>query len=427
MRDWGLQELSGLGIGRRRRTAWTGNHVVMLADQMPPAVSGGTYRPLSFAVGAPANGWAMTVFTRCANALSTQVGAELERTIPPGVNVCRVADAGASLLLLWRWDIDGGFANAIALAKIVRKTCTDAPDIILATGPRFHGFVAGFFLKKATGSKLVLDYRDEWSECPFEFVRKGPMDRWWEGRCIAASDLVIFTTATMMAHALHRFPKLERERCAVIENGVTTDELAVRDDEPSPAWEGDARHTIAFMGNLSSHTDPTGFMATLSRVIERRPELAERWRLLWVGTVQSTQREVLQRVDEAQMSTIVSQVSPREAQAMMRRASLLLLLVNRDMDRYRPGKLYSYLASNTPILVYGSKGESGRIIDDLSAGFVVEDGDDRALERVFDSLLTNLGQIRDEPKRGVWVRKHRRDILAMRLYQHMSELVGRRP
>lgn len=421
--NWFLLELAALRLARRDRTARTGNRVVMLADQMPPVVSGGTYRPLSFAVGAPVNGWEMTVFARTPKAPVSRVGADLAQNIPPEVDVYHVADVGVSLPLLWRWDIDGGFANALKLANTVRQTCTDTPDIVLATGPRFHGFVAGLFIKKALGSKLVLDYRDEWSECPFHFVRKGPMDRWWERRCLAASDFVIFTTPTMMEHALRCFPGLAPERCAVIENGVTGDEIAISDDEPLAAWvEGD-RHSITFMGNLSDHTDPTGFLATLSRVIERRPGLGERVRLLWVGTVQPRQRELLGRMDAAKISRILPQVSPRDAHAIMRRSSLLLLLVNREMDRYRPGKLYSYLATDTPILVYGSQGESGRIVKELSAGFVVEDGDDRALEAVLDCLFSSNTQLGGKPEREAWARDHRRDALARRLFKYLDDLL----
>lgn len=399
-------------------------HVLMVADQFPPTVSGGVYRPLSFATAAGRNGWRMTVVTQEAPGTPGEVGRELERAIPPDVAVHRVAALEPSIPDRLGWEVDGGLENALALARCASRHCHQRPQVVLATGPHFHTFVAGFFLKTRFRSRLVLDYRDEWSECPFHFVRKGPADRRWERRCLAAADMVVFTTPSMREHALARFVELDATRAVVIENGIVEEELFDEDEGAATGSEEDGRATIGFMGNLSSHTDPASFLRTLMRVLERRPELADRLRLLWVGTVRPRQRELMEQLDTAGLSRLIPQLSRGEAQRLMHRCSLLLLLVNQEMDRYRPGKLYSYLASGRPILVYGSVGESGAIVQSLHAGVLVPDGDDHALEAALDAALGG-GPASPLPSAAqLWVREMIRERLAERLYSQFAGIIS---
>lgn len=402
-------------------------HLLMLADQFPPMVSGGVYRPLSFAAAAGGLGWEMTVVTQATGAEVSDVGRALEGSVPPEVRVHRVAPIATSLPAGGSLEVDGGFENALAMVAVALRLPDGPPSAVLATGPHFHTFVAGFLLKKALGVPLVLDYRDEWSECPFNFVRKGPADRWWERRCLAAADRVVFTTPTMREHALRSFPGLAPEKAVVIENGVVGEELMDAPEEGRegtiPGWEEEeGRLAIGFMGNLSGHTDPGSFLRALGRVLERRPEFAERLRLLWVGTVRPRQRALIGELDTAGLSRTVPQLSRADAQRLMHRCSLLLLIVNEDMDRYRPGKLYSYLASGTPILVYGSDGESGGIVRSLAAGMVVADGDDVALEGAIAGALDGGVTMANGSRRDAWIRSMDRRMLAGRLFRLLEGL-----
>ena len=126
----------------------------------------------------------------------------------------------------------------------------------------------------------------------------------------------------------------------------------------------------------------------------------------------------------AGISRMVPQLSRADAQRLMRRCSLLLLIVNKDMDRYRPGKLYSYLASGTPILVYGSDGESGQIVRSLACGTVVADGDDAALETALARAMDDDTSISDGSRRLEWIRSMDRRLLAGRLFELLERAVA---
>src|SRR5690606_32524768 len=163
-----------------------------------------------------------------------------------------------------------------------------------------------------------------------------------------------------------------------------------------------------FLGFLGHHTDPTSFLTALNGVLGRREDLRHRLLVRWVGHKGGAQTETLRLLDRYGVCESVAQVSQRQARAMMERSSLLLLIVNGDMDRYRPGKLYAYLATDTPVLVYGSVGEAGNIVQRLDAGQVVADGDLEMLEAALDAALARPKEHVPNPLRQSWMNSHDR-------------------
>src|SRR5690606_33567275 len=97
------------------------------------------------------------------------------------------------------------------------------PKVVIATGPPFHSFVAGVLLSRMWRVPLVLDYRDEWTECPFPFVQLGNADHFWERRVNAHADRIVLVTQSQLEHHARAFPNAfanaSRERMVVIPNG----------------------------------------------------------------------------------------------------------------------------------------------------------------------------------------------------------------
>lgn len=411
-------------VARTRRastpSSGEGREVVLLADSFPPIVNGGVYRPLSLVRFATKHGWRVTVHTKAADRQST-VGEALAARVPAEVTVHRLIQNLPRLPAAI--DVDGGLANALLVVESV-LAAPSRPRVVIATGPQFHNFVAGLLLKQLVGSKLVLDYRDEWSECPFDFVQKGRANAWWEDRCLGASDLVIFTTPSMRLHALQRFPTLDESKTCVVENGSEADDGESHErSEILEFMRTDDRTSICFLGSLGQHTDPSSFLMALNQVLERRAELRNSIRILWIGNQDPERLAAIAALDRFGVSRCFGQVSQAEARLIMEHSRALLLIVNREMDRYRPGKLYSYLAARPPILVFGSSGETGQLVSELRAGVVVDNGDSAELEGALATMLASPDHQQDNPKRHDWVSRHTRDILAGRLFDHVDALL----
>jgi len=391
--------------------------MLLLAWYFPPMVSGGTYRPLSLVRHGAALGWRFVVVGGDTRMPAGAAGQRLLEAVPQDTRVARVPVAGRFV-----FDVDGGFLTALDVVAAARRLLGPVrPSVVLASGPPFSFHVAGRYLARYYRVPLVLDYRDEWTNCPFEFVRTGRADRWWEWRTLAGADLVIFTTESQRARQLAAFTDLDSARCAVVPNGW--DRL-----DPSPqallAVPQVRSPLLAFVGNLGDHTPPDAFLATLAGVIDRSPRLKTGLRVSFVGQKSLSARTRLEAFPHREVVSTIDQVPHDEAIRIMRSARMLLILNDQRLTRYLPGKIYEYLAARRPILVFGRGGEVETLVRHLKAGTVVPTGDRDALAAVLDDMVQHEPEDLTSTDLQTWLVRHSRSELARDLLTRIRAVAG---
>ena len=394
-------------------------HLMLLAWLFPPKVSGGVYRPLSFAKYAHAQGWKVTVVAAPLDRQSTAAGEYLLRQLPAAVRVLRVRDSEAVVSHKAFPRLDGGFLNVLDTFDTVRAAVVEAPTVVLSSGPPFHNFPAGWMLSRYYRCPLVLDYRDEWTNCPFPFVRPGNVDTAWERRCLRDADAVVMTTRSFIDHALARFPQLSAQRTHCVMNGWEPADLPV--EPPGAVHTSQQRNNeLVYLGYLGEHAPVDGFLQTLGAARSLAEPEAQDFVLRFVGSRSASATQSLGTHAGAFTLRVDDQVPKPEALRIMREARALLLINEPDLSRYIPGKLFDYIASRTPVLVYGDGGEVGRIVRELGAGLVVPAGDARQLAAALSSLAA--GQPCPDPATiDRWLALHTREQSARKLI----ELLGR--
>ena len=385
-------------------------------------VSGGTYRPLALARAGARNGWKMLVVAQEPDYRPSAAGVDLLGTVPPEVEVVRVVRPSLSPPPAGLPRLDGGFLTALAIVARARQAFRrERPRAILASGPPFHVFVAGYYLARHFRRPLVLEYRDEWTQNPFDFVTVDVDDARWERRCLRAASAVIFTTRSQLEHHARTFPEVEPARRHLIPNGW--DPVAAEAGLPSPPAPG--RLTISYVGHLGLHTPPDRFLDTLGHVLRRRPDLRAALRIRFVGWCAKGVRGALERFAFQEILDVVPLVPKREADGIMRASTALLLLNDERLERYIPGKLYEYLAARRPVLVFGQGGESARLVDDLRAGPVVPAGDAVALEEALDRLREDSAPA-PSPRLASWLAEHNRERLSARTLDLLERIAPAR-
>jgi glycosyltransferase involved in cell wall biosynthesis len=319
-------------------------------------------------------------------------------------------------------SVDGGFLNALAISDVVdHELANDPPGVIVASGPPFHSFVAARYIARRTGAPYVLDYRDEWTECPFGFVDLGNADVYYERACLRGATRVVFTTDSHRHHQARTFPVVEPSRCRVIPNGWEPADVPLSTDTSSPSRVG--LH-IAFVGTLGNYTPLDAFLKAIAALLQRTPSLETALRLTFVGLRSDATERRLRAFPHQRTLEVIDEVPRPQALAIMRQADALLLINDATFARYRPGKLYDYLAMETPILLYGSGGEMATVVDRFEAGCVVPAGDVEALERALGALPGLRGR---SAQRGVhdWLSRHTREHLAGQMIDLLEEIVSR--
>lgn len=397
-------------------------HLLLLAWLFPPKVSGGVYRPLSFAKYAHAHGWKVTVVAAPLDKQSTAAGEYLLGQLPDAVRILRVLDSEAVVSHKAFPRIDGSFLNVLDTFDTVRAALAEAPTVVLSSGPPFHNFPAGWMLSRYYRCPLVLDYRDEWTSCPFPFIKPGNVDTAWERRCLRDADAVVMTTRSFIDHALARFPQLSAERTHCIMNGWEPDDLLPDVPDGPTATLGQRNNELVYLGYLGEHAPVDGFLQTLDAARSLVAPEAHDFLLRFVGSRSASAAQSLRAHADSFTLRLDGQVPKPEALRIMREARAVLLINEPDLSRYIPGKLFDYIASRTPVLVYGDGGEVGRIVRETGAGFVVPSGDARQLAEALSSLAA--GQPRPDPATiDRWLAMHTRERSAMNLIELLGRIV----
>jgi hypothetical protein len=367
-----------------------------------------------------AKGWKVSVLAGALEGEPTPAGAYLLGKVPDPDAVTYVRPP--ALTPAWGWfpRINGGFPAALRMVAVAAEKWRDRPPgVVLASGPPFHSFVAAYYIARMFRAKLALDYRDEWTESPFDFPVLGNVDRKWEARCLARADRVFFTTPSMQAHQVKAFPMLDPAKCRVIFNGWEPEDAPAPRPVSAPP-EGEI--SVSFVGILGSHCLPGAFLKSVEEVLARRPDLRKRVRLRFVGTKDPEAAAQLRAFRYPERLSAVDQVPKPDAVALMKQSSALLLLNDPNFERYIPGKLYDYLAAGRPVLVFGRGGEIERLVTELRAGLCVDAGAGEGLEKALDALGDPAHAGPDRAFVETWLAGRTRRTLAEEMLAELESL-----
>jgi glycosyltransferase involved in cell wall biosynthesis len=426
----GMEHPSLRRLPRKRNghhRAPNGRHLALLGP-VPPHTGAGVHRPLSFIQYGAKHGWRIDAFSGAAPDRESQHGAELLARVPASVRLHVVPPSSLQPSYRFFPRVDGGFTNALAHARHAIDTLRyDPPDVVLASGPPFFTFVAARFVARHFGVPFVLDYRDEWTECPFDFVSKDGDDLTWERRGLAEAGAVLFVTESLLKHQLSVFRELDPQRGHVIPNGWDPDDFASASRGlPAAPHERSAAVRIAHVGSLAGHTPPFEFLESVRQLLADRPEWIARLRVSFIGRRSLSADAAIRDFPYPDVLEVVDHVGKRDAIRLMHEADVLLLLSAPDLDRSLPSKLFEYIASRRPVLIFGSAGESSALIERLGAGMLCPSGSGALLGDALVRLRDLDLSPRDEAV-SAWLEHHRRDVLAARAFDIFDSITSRAP
>lgn len=373
----------------------------------------------------------MSAVAANAAARISTAGAHLQRALPQSVSIARFQPGNEDTS--WRFfpRIDGGFLNALRMFDTARLARGERPaSVVIASGPSFDAFVAGLFLSKFWRAPLVLDYRDEWTECPFGFVLTGNMDRYWEAKCLMHADRVIFTTHAQRQHHLARFGDLAAAKCHVIPNGWEPADWngggGGQQADSGETRNATSKVRISYVGTLADHASPNGFLRAIKALLAKDRDFGQRLEIAFVGHCSPSARDEVNGSGLPDTVKVVGEIPRPDANRAMRDADILLLIAHPELQRYIPGKLYEYVASGRPILVYGHEGEASRLVQALGAGTFVREGDIPGLRRAILELDARVDAPAAVADRQRWLERHCRAALAGDLFDLVEAMLVER-
>ncbi len=394
--------------------------VLLVSYYYPPAGGPGVQRALKMSRYLPDSGWDVTVLTvRPESAAYPALDPSLLDDVPTAVTVARTdawdpyaayarlrGASAADVVSVGFGGTDGSWKEALArwvranvflpdarvgwvpfAAREGRRLLREVPhDAILTTGPPHSAHLTGRLLSRATGLPHVVDLRDPWVEIDYrgelpQTAAAAAFDAGLEKAVLRRAAAATVVTPAMKRAFERRIPRAYD----VILNGFDPADFAAGDSASGDSASGEVDRgsfVLHYAGNVNGARSPEALWAALARLDAARtmPEL----RVRFVGKIDDVVRARADAAGVGGAVEVLPYVPHAEAVAGLRRAALLLLLINRvdGAEGIMTGKLFEYLASGRPVVGLGPvAGDAADALRDARAGEMFDWDDAAGLAR----------------------------------------------
>lgn len=248
------------------------------------------------------------------------------------------------------------------------------PQVALMTAPPFSTLLLGGYLKREYGLKIVLDYRDAWTnnpgiQCTLPRRVVGP---YLDKRALAAADLV--TTASYeMARFIQESvgPVARGKRFLGFPYGFDSQFFAKEAANRTPPTNGTIRATFA--GKVHGQIDVEEILSGIRDAIDESRTVSDRLRIECYGTLFGHTANPQDLIAEHGLDAHVS-IHPflpyrSFVESLSNSSFLILPLGEFDIAHiFYPTKMFDFLGVGRPIVYIGGSGGLQDAIEDCNAG-----------------------------------------------------------
>ncbi|XXK45510.1 hypothetical protein ACMAY4_02980 [Porticoccaceae bacterium nBUS_17] len=259
--------------------------------------------------------------------------------------------------------------------------------VIIASLPTYTNGLLGYFLSKATGAPLILDFRDSWTDDPYLSLPT-KFHRWvhtkLENRILGhAKHLVVYGDWLKDIYD-RRYPSIPT---TVILNGYDA-----CDFPDKVVSDGESRKIrLAYSGSLFEYHHE--FVELLFATISLLPsDSRNQLELVFAGDIQLTSFDAL--VDKYGLSSSVVKlgyVKHSDALSLLLSADGLLFTIPKGDTSSFTGKIFEYLGARKPIISFVcAHGLGGKLLSEFGHSTWLIDYDAARAKEVFSGLITSI-------------------------------------
>ena len=395
-------------------------NVLFLTYYWPPAGGPGVQRAVKFCKFLPTYGWTPTVITvdekagnypvqdlsMCAEVLPDQkvirtgsfepfeLYQKLKGNKKGGYDAFVNEDSGSWKDQLARFvrgnvfipDARRGW-NKYAVKAALNALKETKAQVIFTTSPPHSTQLIGLELKKQTGLPWVADMRDPWTDIYFNDLLSQTwpakaLNEYYERTVLKNADAVLVVSEPIRQMLLKKSSKIRPDKIKVLPNGF--DEL----DFGRVAYQQTDTFTITYTGTISTDYHIDAFVDAVADIVKANPAL--KIGLRFVGKLGSGVLNLIETKGLKPNLDIKSHVEHAEAVKYMVEADLLLLGIpdKKDNEGILTGKIFEYLAADTPIIGVGPvQGSAAKILHQCEAGQMFYYGDRNGMKLFIENKI----------------------------------------
>lgn len=395
----------------------------------------GVQRSVKFVKHLRSFGWEPVVLTRKVGNIPVK-DETLLKDIPEGIKIYRTKAYEAPELkgilripgkVLGKLTIpDSAFFWYLASKKkaleIIKEENISA---VYTTSAPYSDHLLGLYIKKKTGLKWIVDFRDEWTNNPYTLDDpynpiRTKMEKQMERRVVTTADRLIANSPVMRANFIKN-NELGGDNFFVIPNGYDKDDFEGLDLTPPK----NDKFTLVYTGALYGRRKPDIFFAALSELIAENKIDKNKIAVQLIGNYH---RDKLQaQIDGFGLKDSVEIVGyvPHDVCIKKQLSADSLLLIEgggRGADAFYTGKVFEYMNTNRPVLALLPNGVARDLVEKSKIGAVSETSDKNGAKQ---NLLAyykawEAGDLAFKGDRSI-IEQYERKILTQKLAKILDE------
>jgi len=260
-----------------------------------------------------------------------------------------------------------------AFRKAIRLIKEENIRYVITSSPPNSVHLTALMLKKFMNIKWLVDFRDAWSNNPFNrypTFAHSKLNQYLESKVIKYADGVTGVSQEIINTLQKRTTKAE-EKFQVIPNGFDPD------DFPEKVVKNKQLFLIIYIGTFNYISNPNNFLLALQQAAAQEPGFKESVKFIHIGaTTDFSFKEMITRLGLNQIVYSFGYLPHRKSIEFMMHADLLLFtLSEKATPGIITGKIFEYLASGTPILCVSPRIEISSMIEKLSRSSICAPND----------------------------------------------------
>lgn len=261
--------------------------------------------------------------------------------------------------LTWKWF-------AVPLGKKVIKQ--EAPDIIFSTSPppTTHRIAQ----QLASWSKIpwLADFRDPWTN--IYYYDDNPLSPLAQKKNKELENQVLHSADRITVVNYGFFDKIPdslQTKIHRITNGFDPDHITIEERKP----QRNEQFTIRYFGSLKINQRPTAFLEALSQIENETPEIAQRMRFEFFGSLDPTIGKDLESICDNITFNKNAFIQHSDMMALLPKSDLLLLSIgsSKNSSYALSTKVFEYMISGSNVLGIGPiQGAAAEVVSSTGIG-----------------------------------------------------------
>jgi hypothetical protein len=301
-------------------------------------------------------------------------------------------------------------------------------DLIFATAPPYTDFLIGKELSEYFKIPLIVDYRDAWYDCPYNYYATPVhklIHKKFENGVLKKADKIITINEKIKDLIETRYESAKKKGVEILSQGFDPEDIEKAGEYAEKLKSGKNRMRLCYAGSFFNLMTPEYFLKAMKIVFDKIPEAKENIDAYFIGLFPEEHKETIERFGLKNNIVITRYKNHRECISFMLSSDILWLMIGKSdsSGMISTGKLYEYIGTGKPILACLPDGVAKKSLSGYGAEKICEPD---SPEKISECIIEFYNQYKENKLPAgdkEFIKKYNRIILTEKLTELFNNIL----